>query len=394
MAYQVKRLLRTGDFLPDLEGCNARGQTLHSAALAGHAVALWLCADVQALHAHSLIMAAHNALWRDLLPTAALVFEVAPDDLIDTADLPCFALATNTARPMFFPAAAGRAPKLCLVRHDGKIAWIGGIEAIPSQNEVLIVTVQQLIADTASAGVPPILLVKQALSATLCAGLIETYRASERKIQGRVGLSSPRFDPSRKRVSHVNLDRATAMAVDAELVYSLLPMIERCFDFQVSRRVAYKIGLYDAADAGFFHAHRDNSDSGTRYRRYAMSLSLNDDWHGGGLCFPEFGPTKHRIGAGNALIFPVSLMHKVAPVEFGQRYMLLSFFYDEIGARDRRAELANPALLDGIYNDAINPGLLAEYHEYYAPDSRFSAQYKLDDPEPAFIGIWRAQASR
>jgi len=68
-------------------------------------------------------------------------------------------------------------------------------------------------------------------------------------------------------------------------------------------------------------------------------------------------------------------MHRVEPIQSGERYVLLSFMYDDQGAIDRRASMDNPSILDDKYIDAIDRGMLDSYHAF-APSSRYSPQYK------------------
>ncbi len=52
----------------------------------------------------------------------------------------------------------------------------------------------------------------------------------------------------------------------------------------------YLVGCYDAAEGGHFSPHRDNTTPGTAHRRFAISINLNDDFEGGEVSFPEYGP--------------------------------------------------------------------------------------------------------
>ena len=71
----------------------------------------------------------------------------------------------------------------------------------------------------------------------------------------------------------------------------------------------------------------------------------------------------------------MSLLHQVLPIQSGKRHVLLSFLYDGQGARLRRAEMANPAILDTTYPDAFDPATMAQYGAIYAPEPRFSPKY-------------------
>lgn len=379
------RTLEAGDFLPDVVFAR-EGERLHSAAFGGYPLALFLFRDVRAWQAGRDAVAQVRAALGEHLPVIEAVLAATEDDAFDPAQA-CYRLASATPPALFLgndlPAA-----RLLLLRRDIKIAWAAPLEQACQELAGLAPLAAKLAA-TGDGGTAPMLVVEQALPREVCVGLVEHFQRSEQKIQGRVGLSDPRYDPSRKRVSHVNLDPETARSVDRHLAYSLLPMIERCFGFRATHRVAYKIAQYDSLDHGFFHPHRDNSDPGTDYRRFAMSLALNEDWSGGGISFPEFGDQMYRIGCGNAMLFPVSLLHAVHPIQTGRRYVLLTFLYDEQGAHSRRATMERPELLDTTYPDAIAPALVEEYRQIYAPEPRFGPRYPQEASEPSFIGRWK-----
>jgi len=99
------------------------------------------------------------------------------------------------------------------------------------------------------------------------------------------------------------------------------------------------VACYDGAEGGHFGAHRDNTTPGTAHRRFAVSINLNDGFEGGGVSFPEYGPTAFVAPAGGAVVFSCSLLHAVSPVSAGQRYAFLPFLYDEDAARIRERNL-------------------------------------------------------
>ena len=375
------RPLAVHDYFPDLvlEGPDG---PVHTASLAGQRIAILLFAsgphDPSATHQAITLLEAISGLVPVMLAGFARRTEV-PERFVERFHQ----LGTAIPEGMLM-GAHGASPTLFLLEPDGKIAWVGPV----SDHAGCLAAVSEGAGNTAQTApepFAPVLIVRNALSARACRMLVEHYQQSDHKIEGRVGLSNPRYDPSRKRVNHVNLDAATGRTVDGSLVYTLLPMIERCFDFRATRRVAYKVSLYDAQDRGFFYPHRDNSDPGTDYRRYALSLALNDDWSGDGLSFPEFGNRRYRLETGSAIIFPVSLLHQVHPVTSGKRYVLLSFLYAEEGALSRRAAMKDPGLLDSTYPDAFDPGSLRAYDEAFARERRFAPKYASDGQEPSLL---------
>ena len=84
---------------------------------------------------------------------------------------------------------------------------------------------------------------------------------------------------------------------------------------------------FEESDRGFFTAHRDNLSPATAHRRFGLTLNLNDDYDGGELRFPEYGPDRYRPDAGEALVFSGSHLHEVLPVTRGRRFVLLSFLF-------------------------------------------------------------------
>jgi predicted 2-oxoglutarate/Fe(II)-dependent dioxygenase YbiX len=117
----------------------------------------------------------------------------------------------------------------------------------------------------------------------------------------------------------------------------VVPQIAKVHQFTVTRMERYIVGCYDSASGGHFRAHRDNTTKGTAHRRFALSVNLNDDFDGGEVSFPEYGPRSFKAPAGGGVVFSCSLMHAVSPVKRGQRYAFLPFLYDDEAAKIREA---------------------------------------------------------
>lgn len=187
----------------------------------------------------------------------------------------------------------------------------------------------------------PVLVVPNVLSKEQCKKLI-AYWTEQEKFQGRVGADkNSAYKKSAKRRIDAMVKGELQEEIDERLSGTLFPEIEKVFGLDITRREEYKIGCYDSADGGFFNQHRDNFELPLSHRRYAMTLNLNDDFEGGGLNFPEYGSDAYKAGAGTAVIFPCSLMHRAAEVTKGQRFMLVSFFYGEEEAMKRYQLLKN-----------------------------------------------------
>ena len=70
-----------------------------------------------------------------------------------------------------------------------------------------------------------------------------------------------------------------------------------------------------------------------------MTINLNaDDYEGGDLRFPEYGPRTYRAPTGGAIVFSCSLLHEATPVTKGRRFAFLPFLYDEDGAQAARGQ--------------------------------------------------------
>jgi predicted 2-oxoglutarate/Fe(II)-dependent dioxygenase YbiX len=249
-----------------------------------------------------------------------------------------------------------------------------------------------ILLQDAGEAIVPVLRIPNVLSPEFCGELIAYFDESVDKKQSSSGLSAPGLDLSLKRATHVNCDRLIAQAIDERFVFSLLPAVERIYDYRVSHRTAYKITSYEADQSGFFGAHRDNSDPGTVFRRFALTVALNDEWGGAGICFPEYSDSSFKLCTGDAIVFPVSLLHRVGPVRAGRRVVLVSMLYDKAAARMRRETMPNPEILDGVFNDRIADEILCAYEDF-APLPRFCPQYDIGQVPAAVASLQKKMGS-
>ena len=188
----------------------------------------------------------------------------------------------------------------------------------------------------------PILVLPRVFEPELCAHLIGLYEADGgkdsgfmRQVDGRtVGVSDKSF---KSRRDYDIADRALIAALQARFMRRVVPEIAKVHQFQVTRMERYIVSCYAAEDGGHFSPHRDNTTSGTAHRRFAVSVNLNDDFDGGEVSFPEYGPRSFKAPPGGAVVFSCSLLHAVSRVTRGRRYAFLPFLYDEAAARIREA---------------------------------------------------------
>jgi predicted 2-oxoglutarate/Fe(II)-dependent dioxygenase YbiX len=207
------------------------------------------------------------------------------------------------------------------------------------------------VADYAGAELfAPVLIVPRVFDPDLCKRLIAIYEADGgspsgvmRDVGGRtVGV----LDNFKRRRDVPIADKSLQVELLARIERALMPEVAKVFQFRATRLERYMVACYDAAEGGYFRPHRDNETLGTAHRRFACSINLNaEDFEGGDLRFPEFGPRTYRPPTGGAVIFSCSLQHEATPVTRGRRYAFLPFFYDEAGRAIREANadfLADP----------------------------------------------------
>lgn len=186
----------------------------------------------------------------------------------------------------------------------------------------------------------PVLFLPRVFEPELCQHLIGLYEAQGgeesgfmREIGGKtMGITDPGF----KRRKDYNIDdRDLISALQARFLRRVVPEIAKVHQFKVTRMERYIVSCYAAEDGGHFSAHRDNTTKGTAHRRFAVSVNLNDDFEGGEVSFPEYGPRSFKAPPGGAVVFSCSLLHKVSKVTKGRRFAFLPFLYDDAAARLR-----------------------------------------------------------
>lgn len=209
----------------------------------------------------------------------------------------------------------------------------------------ILATISALPPVADHAGTPlhaPVLIVPRVFEPELCQELIAFYGARGGDPSGVMRQVGQRtigvMDGFKSRRDVTVDDPALRGRLMRRLARRLAPEMAKVFQFHATRIERYTIACYDAQEGGFFRPHRDNETLGTAHRQFACSINLNaEDFEGGDLRFPEFGPRTYRPPTGGAVIFSCSLQHEATPVTRGRRYAFLPFFYDEAGARIRMA---------------------------------------------------------
>ena len=189
----------------------------------------------------------------------------------------------------------------------------------------------------------PILIMPRIFEPGFCRRLIRLYEAHGgeesgfmRQIEGKtVGLLDHSF---KRRSDYVIEDETICAGARARISRRLVPEIRKAFQFWPKRIERFIVACYDARDGGFFRPHRDNTTLGTAHRKFAVTINLNaEEYEGGDLRFPEFGPQTYRAPTGGAVVFSCSLLHEATLVTKGRRFAFLPFLYDDEAAKQREA---------------------------------------------------------
>ncbi len=208
-------------------------------------------------------------------------------------------------------------------------------------------------------GWAPVLMVPNVFEPEFCRALLDYANDGRFEESGYMqtdpatGQTIMRVDHGHKRRSDCSIeDEGMRSAIQARILRRLVPQVERAYQFKATRMERYLIARYDADTGGHFRPHKDNTTLGTAHRRFAVSIGLNaDNYEGGDLRFPAFGPRTYRPPTGGAIVFSCSLLHEAMPVTSGRRYVFLPFLYDEEAAKVRlenAQHLQDPVLRDSV----------------------------------------------
>lgn len=207
----------------------------------------------------------------------------------------------------------------------------------------------------------PVLVVPRIFEPELCRELIDLYDRGDPRDSGymveRGGKTVGIIDYSHKRRSDCSIEgQELRDRLRERVARSLVPMIQRVYQFRVTRIERWIVACYDGEHGGHFRPHRDNTTGGTAHRRFACTINLNaEDYEGGELRFPEFGDRTYRAPTGGAVIFSCSLLHEATRVTKGRRYAFLPFLYDDAAAAIRAANNVHLGEGVGAYQGANLP---------------------------------------
>ena len=130
----------------------------------------------------------------------------------------------------------------------------------------------------------------------------------------------------KKRCDHLIMQNDINKALQITIGRHMATELNMAFNFRDFRFDRFLVGCYEADRGDYFRPHRDNLAPSTKDRIFALTLNLNsNDYEGGELVFPEYGPHKYKPGNGGGILFSCSLLHEALPVTKGNRFALLSF---------------------------------------------------------------------
>ncbi|MBI2768634.1 MAG: 2OG-Fe(II) oxygenase [Burkholderiales bacterium] len=192
----------------------------------------------------------------------------------------------------------------------------------------------------------PVLVLPNVFTPETCRELVTLYDADGghesgfmREVNGKtVALQDPGF---KRRKDFYITDDTHIARTRAMIVRRVGSEIAKVHQYHATHMERYLVACYRAEDDAHFSPHRDNTNKGTEHRRFAVSINLNEDFDGGEVSFPEYGPRGYKLAPGVALVFSCSLLHAVSRVTRGSRYAFLPFLYDDAAARLREANNAH-----------------------------------------------------
>jgi SM-20-related protein len=189
---------------------------------------------------------------------------------------------------------------------------------------------------------------REFLSPEVCAGLRDEMRAAT-GIPATVaeGQQGDAVDETYRRTKRADVSPATAARIGEELLRAV-PGLSKHFERELVGMQAPQFLLYREGD--FFRAHQDDSEKPdapefVRQRSVSAVVFLNGSgaglpagYSGGSLTFyglMDDSAREESVGLplagemGLLIAFPSELVHSVSPVTAGERYTLVSWFFEE-----------------------------------------------------------------
>ena len=179
-----------------------------------------------------------------------------------------------------------------------------------------------------------IVVVKKAVSAALCDGILNEYKDCDDWADALAGRSGGNVDKKSRNCQVIYTSQPENLAVSTkrtQLDDELFKAVSECLKkyvgkfntCTVSQDTGYDLLKYSTG--GFYVQHTDAFFE--HPRETSCSLVLNDDFEGGEFAFFD-RELKYKLGKGDVLMFPSNFMfpHEVMEVTKGTRYAVITWF--------------------------------------------------------------------
>ena len=162
---------------------------------------------------------------------------------------------------------------------------------------------------------------------------IDEFLNSVNKEQFHDGRVGTRVNLKQKRRKDLFLSNTKHLTTLDNKIYEKIYFDVRDNFSDIKYREPWKLGYYHNSNKGFYNLHTDTAgNSGEKARKTSVvcCLSNKDDYTGGELHFPNL-KKQFKLDKGDLIAFDSNLLHGVKPVLTGERYVLISFMFDDEG---------------------------------------------------------------
>lgn len=340
--------LQVGDLAPRFVFTDSRGMPfdLHADSIAGRIIVVVFYRTSPATINVLGQFAEFHAAFEELGATIVAVGFEDPNETINLNGTPWpFTMVPGPTTDLFHAYGANLEPcsltsptMTVLIRPNGHVLHILNGASQASDALKTLGEFSKALSTAGSGYHPPVLIVPDVLTASDCAQLIAAYNDSQAPFVKPSEILGQESDVKTRVPDYGRQDRIDLMLNSSEirdlvvrrLQHRLLPEIKKAFHYEVTSLESLRIAKYEGARGGKSHGHRDNSTENAVHRRFAVSINLNsEEFEGGELRFPEFGPRRYRPETGAAIAFSCSLLHEALEVQEGARYVLLVFLFGD-----------------------------------------------------------------
>jgi predicted 2-oxoglutarate/Fe(II)-dependent dioxygenase YbiX len=179
-----------------------------------------------------------------------------------------------------------------------------------------------------------IVVIKNALTSSLCEAILNEYKNSNEWVDAIVG-NSGKINKGVRNCKTIGISQPIIIGTNKKIRQKLDKYIfasagecikkynNKFQDCQIEEDSGYDLLKYD--EGGYYSSHTDSFKA--RPRAVSCSFILNDDYEGGEFAFFD-RELKYKLEKGDALMFPSNFMypHEVMPVTKGTRYSVITWF--------------------------------------------------------------------